>query len=204
MPEDYSEDDYGQETYGGDIGVIVDGDFIEYFPAILPRDFGSVFRRYIEAYGDSFAGFDEGMAYVKFSHFVGTAKGDDLDQVGEIFGALGARGNRNDKEYRTYLGSLVQSFSGRGTVPGLKFAIASAVNTDPDNIIIVEDFANNEYTIQVKDVDSEFLSGVINNLAQLADPSGVELSEAPVIITEGDELLIDTVSSTVIDTVTWC
>lgn len=191
MPEIYGEDDYGQETYSGDLDDIVTDRLIEYFPFILPRETDSVFRRYIESYDDQFIGIDEGMRYVELSRFVDEAEGDDLNHIGEMFGALGARGDRNDTEYRTYLQSIVNSFSGRGTVPGLKFAISASVNATTDDIIITEDFENNEYTIEVNNVDSDFLSGVINNLAELADPSAIELAEAPILITGGDELLID-------------
>lgn len=201
MPEDYGADDYGQETYSGDLEDFIEGDLIEYFPYILPRETKSVFFQYIASHDDEFKGFDEAMRYVEYSRFVSEAQGKDLDRIGEMFGALGARGDRSDDEYRVYLKSIVQSFNGRGTLPGLKFAIAAGVNADPDDVTVNEDFDNNEYELEISNADSAFLSGVINNLAELADPSAVELSAAPVIITEGDTVEFERSPATEIDSV---
>ncbi len=202
MPQEYGVDDYGEDIYGGDYGVVIDDTLIEYFPEELPRSDSSVFKRYIEAFGESIDTHDRGMQFVQFSKYVDIAKGRDLDRVGAIFGELGRRGTRNDEEYRVYLKSVVNSFSGRGTVSGLKFAIAAAVDTDTSNITIKEDFVNNEYEIEISDVNTAFLSGVVNTLSQLADPSGVELSAPPVIIVSGEEFSFDVESSTVIETAT--
>jgi hypothetical protein len=199
MAEEYGAEDYGEDVYGGDYGVVIDDELIDYFPDVLPRDDATIFRRYVDAFDESIDAHDKGMKYVQFSKYVDIARGRDLDRVGRLFGELGRRGTRDDDEYRAYLRSVVQSFSGRGTVPGLKFAIAAAVDTDVDNITIDEDFVNNEYEIEIENADTSFLSGVVNTLAQLADPSGVELSAPPIVITQGEELSYERTPSTVIE-----
>jgi hypothetical protein len=200
MPEDFGADDYGEDVYSGELSRLITTEFIEYFPNILPRELSSVFRRYVDSHGIEYDGLDAGMSYTKLSHSVRDAEGKDLDRIGSLFGELGGRGTRNDAEYRQYLQSLVQSFNGRGTEPGLKFAIAAAVDTDESNIVIDEDVDNNEYTIEINDPDTSFLSGTVNTLAELADPSGVALSEEPVIVTIGDNAIFQSSESSVVAT----
>lgn len=201
MPEEYGSDNYSEGPYGGSLEPIITTDFIEYFPEILPRSVETVFRRYVDSHGLEFGGLDAATRYVKKSHTLEEASGDDLDRIGALFGQLGARRGRSDSEYRAYLGSLVQSFNGRGSVQGLKFAIAAAVNTDESNIVIEEDFVNNSYEIEIQDVEAGFLSGVVNELAELADPSAVELAAPPIILGAGDELFVGRETATEIDSI---
>lgn len=201
MPEKYGEDNYSEDIYGGELESIIKTDFIEYFPSILTRDVSSVFRRYVDAHGTEFDAFDRGTRYVRLSRQVQLAEGNDLDQIGSIFGQLGARRGRDDTEYRAYLRSLVQTFAGRGSVSGVRFAIAAALNTDESNVTINENFADNAYELEIENIDVTFLSGVINELAQLADPSCVELASPPLLILDGDTLFVDRDTATVVDTI---
>lgn len=203
MPEEYGADDYGEDVFGGqlerDIDTTVDG----YLPEVFPTDEElRVITRYIDAHEEEFGGIDGAMSYVTLSHYVQEAEGDDLKRVGRLFGQLGERGARGRAEYRTFLSNLINSFNARGTLSGLKFAVAAAANTDPSNVIIEEDFLNNEYEISIVDTDSEFLSSAINDLAELADPSAIELAAPPIIITTGDEIELVSDESTVIETTT--
>jgi hypothetical protein len=201
MPEEYGAGEYSENVYGGDLRPVITTDFIEYFPEILPRALTTIFRKYVDAHGLEYDGFDAATRYVKLSRQVENADGDDLERIGALFGQLGARRGRADSEYRSYLSSLVQTFAARGSVSGVRFAIAAALNTSEENVNIIEDFERNEYEIEIEGVQADFLSGVINELAQLSDPSGIELAAPPVIITAGDELLIDRTNASVIDTV---
>lgn len=105
--------------------------------------------------------------------------GQELDQIGRIFGLLGRRSGRDDPQYRSYLKSIVQSFSGRGTLDGVKFAVSSGLgpSVPEEEIEIVEDFENNSYEIEIENFGD--LEGIdlatVNELAELADPSGVKL-----------------------------
>lgn len=133
------------------------------------------------------------------SHQVDNATGDQLDEIGALFGEIGRRRGRTDDEYRALLKSIVQSFSGRGTVPGMKFAIAAGIGTDPENIKIDEDFTKVGYEIRIENVDTTFLSSVVNSMAQLSDPSGVELLSDPIIVNDGDVILFVPTESTETD-----
>lgn len=170
---------------------------LDRLPEILPIEEDSVISRYVEAGTEEFEVVDERVDDVITAHQVDQASGRELDRIGAMFGQLGRRGGRTDDEYRSYLRSIVRSFNGRGSRSGLKFAIASAVRGDPEDIEIEEDFQNLEYTIVIEDVDASFLSATINELAELADPSGVDLDEA-IIVTEGTEILIIGGDSTII------
>lgn len=144
----------------------------------------SIISRYVDEHESEVDVADLEIDEVIDSHQVDNATGSELDRIGAIFGQLGKRRGRPDDEYRSFLKSVVQSFKGRGTVPGLKFAIAAGVGGEPDDIAITEDFDAVGYTITITNVDTSFITSAVNDLAQLADPSGVELLQAPIIVSE--------------------
>lgn len=161
-----------------------------------------IIERYIEAHEETTNDVDKKIEEVIDSRQINNATGDDLDRIGSLFGDLGKRRGRTDNEYRIFLKSIVRSFGGRGTLPGLKFAISAGINTNPENIEIIEDFNKVGYKIRINNVDTSIISSVINDLAELADPSGVELLAPPVIVLEGSNIYIDRTESNVVSTQT--
>lgn len=203
MPEQYGEDDYGSGVFGGGtLEPTINRSVFFYLPEILPRSLERVLDQYVDSHDVEFDGYDGALSYTELSRQVKNAEGRDLDRIGRLFGPLGARGTRDREEYRTFLENLITSFNARGTVSGLKFAIASAANTSTDNVTINEDFADNEYEISIVEADTNFISSAINQLAELADPSAVKLAAAPVLIITGDEVVLDSTESSVIETTT--
>lgn len=199
----YDKDEYGYGIYGADREPIVSEHIIDYFPDLFKR-FNedrtiSTFGHYVNAHEAEIRDFDANLSYVQMSRQISNAKGEDLERVGGKFGELGKRRNRSDDEYRAYLQGIAQSFRGRGTVPGLKYAIASSIGTTSENVIIDEDFDNNSYDVRIEDTDVGFLSSVVNDVSELADPSGVELANPPVIIGEGADVRISATESSVIE-----
>lgn len=120
----------------------------------------------------------------------------DLDRIGAFFGELGKRRGRSDDEYATFLRSIVQSFSGRGTVDGIKFAVASALDLDPDQIVIEEDFVTNEYTVDIEVPFPPHELVTLTELADLADPSGVEFGSITYDVAQEQVDATDSVSVT--------
>jgi hypothetical protein len=167
---------------------------------IIDQEFRTVISRYLEAHDLEFEEFSDDLVGIVSALQVDQAEGEELDRIGKLFGDLGKRSGRPDSDYKAYLKSIVDSFSGRGSRAGLKFAISAAVGTTPDNIELREDVENLEYTVIISNVDTEFISTSINDLADLADPSGVELEKAVIIVDPG-EIVIDG-SSTTVDTAT--
>lgn len=200
MVEQYDSTDYDNGDTNENSISTSNGSVFTYLPRIFSPDDEKILNRYVEAHDSQFDGFDGGVSYTKLSRYVQEAEGDDLEEIGKLFGTLGEIGDRNKEEYRTYLTSLINSFNARGTRSGVKFAIAAAANTTHDNVIIDEDFDKNEYEISVVDVDSEFVGSTINELAELADPSGVKLASPPIIVISGEELLLSSDESSVIET----
>jgi hypothetical protein len=169
------------DTVDFSVGGVNPDDNTEFYVTYVAE---SVVSRYIASYEDEVSTTNDKIDAVIASREVDNATGDDLDRIGALFGELGRRRGRPDAEYRAFLKSIVQSFKGRGTIPGLKFAIAAGIGTDPENIIINEDFEEVGYTITIENTDSGFLTKAINDLAQLADPSGVELLSPPVLVSD--------------------
>jgi len=120
----------------------------------------------------------------------------DLDRIGAIFGELGKRRGRTDDEYSTFLRSIVQSFSGRGTVDGIKFAVASALDLPPDQILVTEDFVENEYVVRITTPFPPHQLQTLTELADLADPSGVRFASISYDVADEEVGFSDNVSIT--------
>lgn len=171
----YGEGGYGEGPYGmgGDYVEFVAEKTLDKFPHLLPRG-DSTFANYIEAHDEKFTAFDEDIIDVIISRQINNARDDSLDRIGEIFGELGRRRGRSDTDYRNNLRSIVQSFKGRGTKPGIKFALSGAVNTDPSTILVEEHFDTLENTITITDWESHNNDTIVT-LFNLAKPSVVQL-----------------------------
>lgn len=156
-----------------------------------------IISRFAEGHSEETTVTSDKIAAAIESHQIDNAEGTELDHLGSLFGELGKRRGRNDDEYRAFIKSIVQSFNGRGTLPGLRFAIAAGIGAEPDNININEDFEKVGYTIRIENTDTSFLSGVINEMADLADPSGVELLSAPVIVLDGETIVTNQTGTTI-------
>lgn len=94
----------------------------------------------------------------------------DLDQIGELFGPLGERGERTDSQYKSYLQSIVPAFNGRGTVPSIKSVVSIGVSVDNSDVSIDEHFQDLEYTIVLSDWEKHAVS-TVEELADLSDAS---------------------------------
>lgn len=159
----------------------VDGDLF-----IIDQEYKSIMSRYLESHDVEMEGLSKDTVNVVNRRYLENATGDDLDRLGAIFGRLGRRQNRNDSEYRDYLSGVVDSFKGRGSLSGLKFAIAAAIGVDPSDINIDEDFQNLSYTIRIDtSVGTSLITSAVDQLAELADPSGVELSKSIIVLDTG-------------------
>lgn len=167
---------------------------------IIDQEFETIFYRYLRAHDEEFDQFEDDLEGVKIGRQIDNAETEDeLSRIGALFGELGRQRGRGKEEYRQFLKGIVESFDGRGTVPGLKFAIAAGVGTDPSNVTVIEDFQNLEYTVQLDNVNTSLVTSAINDLADLADPSCVKLNES-IIVGEGEEVIIDEQKSTVTTT----
>ena len=146
---------------------------IERFPSILPREPDSVFRRYVKAHEDRFDTERTNLDDVLASSSVDHATGEELNQIGRKYGLLGARRGRSDADYRVYLKSLPQAFSGRGTVKDIRFAVAAGIGLDEEDIDIAEDFQNLEYELTIRNWTDPHSTEQVHELADLADASVV-------------------------------
>ena len=153
----------------------------------------SIISRYVGSHSEETSSLNDLLDDVEKSHYIDNnqsfaGNNPNLDRIGALFGEIGKRRGRSDQEYRALLKSIVQSFNAQGTVSGLRFAIAAGAGTDPSNVIVDEDFDQVGYNVFIDDPDVQLEENVINNMADLADPSGVELLNNPTIIIDGIRL----------------
>jgi hypothetical protein len=139
-------------------------------PFFLDRSDESILRRYVEGHNEEYQDFSDKLEEVVESRQVDQAEGEELDRIGAAFGTLGRRRGRSDREYRIYLKSLVESFRGRGTVPGIISAIAAGLNIDEEDVEVQEDFQNLEYIVVLYDWTSH-RGTTVEELSELADAS---------------------------------
>lgn len=169
---------------------------LDIMPRVLPRESDSVIKRYTDAHVDEFSNVETLNEEAVTRKQIDNATGDDLDRIGAIFGALGRRRGRTDSEYRQFLKSIATSFGGRGSVQGLKFAVASGITgADASDIVINEDFENNSYDVEITG-GGTYYGPTVQDLAELADPSCVELGTIS-IAAGGEEIIIGVSASTV-------
>lgn len=117
------------------------------------------------------------------------ATGEELDRIGKLFGDIGKRRGRKDSQYRIYLETVVESFTSRGTVQDIKDAISLATDVPNEDITVEEDFENNEYRVIVVP-QTPVTGSLLEDVAQLADPSGVEFVST-IFTIEPEEIGID-------------
>lgn len=142
----------------------------------------SILSRYIGSVEAEFDTTDTNIENVISAKFVDQARGEELDQLGQLFGVLGRRAGRDDPKYRNYLKAVVQAFSSRGKRSDIRQAIAaslSGVTEDTrittDDVEIIEDFDTTSYQIYLKDWTSHRVS-TIHEIGEIVDPSGVDLT----------------------------
>lgn len=161
-----------------------------------------ILGRYVDSNEEEFDSIEGDLEQAIKSKFISTAEGEELDQIGRLFGpVIGKRSGRTDQEYRVYLESVVQSFISRGTKSGIKIAISAATNVPIDDITITEDFQNNTYSVIV--IPNTAVRGsTIEDIAEIADPSGVNLSKTRFRLDEEEIVSSDSVSKTIASKIT--
>jgi len=157
--------------------------------------------RYIEAFDNDLSAIESAIGNLKDAKSVETADNQELDFIGSWFDEIGERRGKSDREYRRFLRSLVQAFQGTGTKFDIKLAVAAAVNTDPENVVIDEDFEETAITVTIDDEDS-IVSGAVNEMIEIAKGAGIELESSPIVKTPGttlDDDITVTYQTTVIE-----
>lgn len=151
-----------------------DLDLAERLPDAFPSyDDETDFAAWLRAHQDEVDALDADLDDVQRSLQVAHATGDELDRIGADFGIIGRRRGRDDDSYRQFLQSLVRAYSGRGTPPGLKTAVATGVLATEADVGLVEDFVANRYEVELYDWEAH-KTGTVHTLANLADPSVVQ------------------------------
>ncbi len=131
------------------------------------------FAKWIDAHQSEFDKLHQSINQTKDQIHIDTATGLELDLIGREYGILGQRRGRDDPAYRSYLQTLVSSFQGVGTIPGVKLAISAGLLIDEDEVSLLEDFSENKYEIELTDWTAHE-TGTVRELADLSDPIAIE------------------------------
>lgn len=150
------------------------GQFLE---SAFPKHPESRLQGWIAGHQKLFNDLDEELLALIASHQVGHAQGVDLDFIGSYFGILGKRRGRGDANYRRYLKSIVDAYTGNGTRQGIRFAVSAVTLTDPESSVeITEDFQNQTYTLHIS-YWADHEAAQVRKSADISDPSGVRLEQ---------------------------
>ena len=103
---------------------------------------------------------------------------ENLDRIGRIFGSVGRRRQRDDRQYRQWLKSIVQLFSGSGRNRDIINAVAVAFSMragGEDNVSIEENFEDNEIEVILEENRwEEHRATTLEEIVDEARPSGVK------------------------------
>lgn len=157
----------------------------------------SVIYRYIQAFDSDVSKVDSKIDTSISSKYIDEAPGDSLDTIGSAFGEIGRRRRRSNSAYRSFLRSIVRAFNATGTIGDIKFAVAAALSGSTEDVSIEENFEKTGFKVSIDIGDSEVLTASLNDLIELAKPSGVELLKPPVINTEEKTVTVVPGSSSV-------
>jgi len=144
-----------------------------------------ILKRYVGSYEDDLNGVRKMARDIRGSRFIEHADGTALDFIGSWFGDVGARRGRPDDDYRAFLSSIVRAFNGTGTRHDMRLVISGAVRGEIEDIQIDEDFEQTGFRITIIEGEDAEISAAINDVVRMARPSGVELLDDPIVISEG-------------------
>lgn len=143
----------------------------------FPQEADSNVQNWALAFELSYDTLSDDLLAVAKSHRVTDAEGDNLGRIGRMFGPLGKRRTRGDGEYRRFLQSLIDTFNGRGTKEGIKFATAAGTGAgEIDDVTVTEHDAVNQYSLEITNWGFHSATD-IRELANLADPAAITLRE---------------------------
>lgn len=147
-------------------------------PRPLSQDADSDLQKWLTELQTAADEVDSGVDDARVSSQIQNASGGTLDELGKDFGPLGKRRGRTDSQYRSFLLGLVGAFDGRGTARGIRTAVAAGVLADLEDVSLIEDESALEYEVVLKNGAWEpHQSGAVRELADLADPSVVQLRD---------------------------
>lgn len=167
-------------------------------PSVFPLfDDDSRLKVIVDALDDELTELEDDTEDVQDSLFVETADGQSLDLIGDDFGQIGQRRGRDDQAYRQFLQSIVPAFDGRGTERDVEVAVAAGIASSPDDVDLIQDFANQEYEVELFDWSAHQTS-TVHELADLADPVAVDRIDPLFYYSEAAGVGVDA-STTAID-----
>lgn len=152
----------------------------------------SIMSRYITNAEEELGSVEDQLDRIIEAKFIDSAEGEELDRLGDTFGTLGKRRGQNDTQYRIYLKSVVQSFTSRGTVDGIKTAVSAATGVPKEDITINENFKDNEYEVQIL-AATPITGSLLEEVAEIADPSGAKLALSRLTIPNEEVEIDDTI-----------
>jgi hypothetical protein len=101
------------------------------------REKNSLFLQFIDGFGKALGESEKDVFQIMRGHWVDTAKGSDLDQLGAIF-AIARQTGEQDQPYRRRIKRALQEYKGGGTIDAIRLALRSLLVPHGDRFQIVE------------------------------------------------------------------
>jgi len=156
---------------------MIDEKFEESWPYIIPTDDSSNVGKWVNGHQDELDALDDNIDAVVDSHQILNASGDDLDQIGELFGVLGKIQGRSDSEYRQTLLALYAAVISTGRTKDIRETVATVTLVEKSKISAPENTTSLEYDVVVEDWARKHAVSLVRESAELADASVVVLDE---------------------------
>jgi len=149
--------------------------------ATVAYDIVPIVARYAGAYTSDIETVGTDLEQVFDNKSVETATSQGLELIGTQFGRFGNRAARPDGVYRSYLRSVVPSFSASGTIRDIKFAVSAATGVPESDITVVEYTDAVEIAVIIESDSAVDAAAELSTIIDETLPPGVVLRNDPIV-----------------------
>jgi len=144
-------------------------------------DIEPIISRYAGAYTEDIGVVDTALDQVIDNKSVETASSQGLELLGTQFGRFGNRAARPDGVYRSFLRSVVPSFSASGTIRDVRFAVSAATGVPERDIAVVEYTDACEIAVIIEPNTTVDAAAELSTIIDETLPPGVVLRNDPIV-----------------------
>lgn len=137
---------------------------VDNLPKFLDKQPDSNNYKFLNSYSGSIRDFENSVRKLRFSLFIDSAEGVDLERVARLFG-LNRLTGESDGAFRGRVKAFYQTVLKSGSRIGLKESISNALGVSTEDIIVI-DVDNNIFDLEIS-VDSESDLSIFDNISSI-------------------------------------